>query len=321
MGTESLIDKAKSVKSILTTLFEPHGNTSLEGVDAIHACYGATNALFNAVNWVESRSWDGRDAIVVAADIALYKEASSRPTGGAGCVAMLVGPHAPLSFEPGMRGVYMTNTYDFYKPDLTVEFPIVNGHESIVCYLRALDGCHKDLLRRAEAAEIKSQGGDGQRGVENVLDLFDYMAFHTPNCKLVSKSYGRLKYNDCLRSTDAADWEGIPKELRKLGHEESLRDKALQKALVAATKDRFKNQVEPYVLAPSLCGNMYNASLYCSLISLLSNIDLAAAAGKTVGMFSVGDPDSIYRSRPFVDDTNPNGLISMAVAPPALSSA
>ncbi|KAK2846403.1 3-hydroxy-3-methylglutaryl coenzyme A synthase, partial [Arthroderma sp. PD_2] len=120
VGTESLIDKAKSVKSVLTTLFEPFGNTSLEGVDTVHACYGGTNALFNAVNWIESRSWDGRDAIVVTSDIALYQEVSSRPTGGAGCVAMLVGPNALLSLDPSLRGIYMTHTYDFYKPDLKV---------------------------------------------------------------------------------------------------------------------------------------------------------------------------------------------------------
>lgn len=298
MGTESLIDKAKSVKSVLTTLFEPSGNTSLEGVDTIHACYGGTNALFNAVNWVESRSWDGRDAIVVTSDIALYKEASSRPTGGAGCVAMLVGPNALLSLEPSLRGVYMTHTYDFYKPDLKVEFPIVNGHESIVCYLSALDGCHKDLLHRASSARSKLNG-DGPKSVsKNVLDLFDYMAFHTPNCKLVSKSYGRLKYNDCLRSTDDADWEGIPGELRKLDYQESLKDKALEKALVALTKDQFKERVEPCIIAPSLCGNMYTASLYCSLISLISNIDLAAAEGKTIGMFSVSGWVLVYGTAP-----------------------
>ena len=288
VGTESLIDKAKSVKSVLTTLFEPSGNTSLEGVDTVHACYGGTNALFNAVNWVESRSWDGRDAIVVTSDIALYKEASSRPTGGAGCVAMLVGPDALLSLEPTLRGVYMTHTYDFYKPDLKVEFPIVNGHESIICYLSALDGCYKDLLRRADAARSKVDGdGSESSAPKNVLDLFDYMAFHTPNCKLVSKSYGRLKYNDCLRSADDSDWEGIPDELSKLGYEESLKDKALERALVAVTKDLFKQRVEPCIAAPSLCGNMYTASLYMSLISLISNIDLADAEGKTIGMFSV----------------------------------
>ncbi|TGO92203.1 hypothetical protein BPOR_0008g00430 [Botrytis porri] len=252
VGTESPIDKAKSVKSVLTTLFEPHGNTSLEGIDTTHACYGGTNALFNAVNWVESRSWDGRDAIVVASDIALYKEAASRPTGGAGCVAMLVGPNALLSLESGLKGVYMTHAYDFYKPDTKVEFPIVNGHESIGCYIGALDA---------------------------FLELFDYMAFHTPNCKL---------YNDCLLSTDDAEWEGIPDELRKLSYSESLKDKTLEKTLIEITKDEFKKRVEPCIAGASLCGNMYTGSLYFSLMSLINNIDLKAAEGKTIGLFSFG---------------------------------
>ncbi|KAI9642920.1 hypothetical protein NHQ30_008654 [Ciborinia camelliae] len=286
VGTESLIDKAKSVKSVLTTLFEPSGNTSLEGVDNLHACYGGTNALFNAINWVESRSWDGRDAIVVASDIALYKEASSRPTGGAGCVAMLIGPNAALSLEPSLRGVYMTNTYDFYKPDLKAEFPTVNGHESITCYIGALDGCYKDLFHRANATNGNSDGDS--RMSKNVLDIFEYMAFHTPNCKLVSKSYGRLKYNDCLRSTDPSDWEGIPNELRGLSYDESLTNKTLEKTLVAMTESKFKKRVEPCIVAPSLCGNMYTGSLYCSLISLISNIDLPTAEGKVIGMFSYG---------------------------------
>ncbi|KAF7905303.1 uncharacterized protein EAF01_005824 [Botrytis porri] len=221
VGTESPIDKAKSVKSVLTTLFEPHGNTSLEGIDTTHACYGGTNALFNAVNWVESRSWDGRDAIVVASDIALYKEAASRPTGGAGCVAMLVGPNALLSLESGLKGVYMTHAYDFYKPDTKVEFPIVNGHESIGCYIGALDAC-------------------------------------------------------------------IPDELRKLSYSESLKDKTLEKTLIEITKDEFKKRVEPCIAGASLCGNMYTGSLYFSLMSLINNIDLKAAEGKTIGLFSFG---------------------------------
>ena len=62
-------------------------NTNIEGVDNVNACHGGTNALFNAVNWVESSGWDGRDAIVVAGDIALYAKGNARPTGGAGAVA------------------------------------------------------------------------------------------------------------------------------------------------------------------------------------------------------------------------------------------
>lgn len=38
---------------------------------------------------------------MVAGDIAVYATGSARPTGGAGAVAMLVGPNAPLAFERG----------------------------------------------------------------------------------------------------------------------------------------------------------------------------------------------------------------------------
>ncbi|KAI5302595.1 Hydroxymethylglutaryl-CoA synthase-like protein AKT4-1, partial [Ascosphaera atra] len=33
VGTETLLDKSKSVKSVLMQLFSPSGNTNIEGVD------------------------------------------------------------------------------------------------------------------------------------------------------------------------------------------------------------------------------------------------------------------------------------------------
>lgn len=241
------------------------------------------------MNWVESRSWDGRDAIVVASDIALYREAASRPTGGAGCVAMLVGPGALLALDPGLRGTFMTHAYDFYKPDPKVEFPVVNGHESIRSYLSALDGCYRRLRERVDKADAGANGDAANAKAGSLLDRFDYMAFHTPNCKLVSKSYGRLMYHDLLLSTDEAARAAVPAELWALGREDSLRSKELERVFVALSGDRFRERVEPCIAAPSLCGNMYTASLYCSLISLLSNIDPGEAAGKTIGMFSVSN--------------------------------
>ena len=99
VGTETIIDKSKSTKTVLMDYFANAGNTDIEGVDSKNACYGSTAALFNAVNWVESASWDGRNAIVVGGDIAIYAEGSGRPTGGAGAVALLIGPDAPLALE------------------------------------------------------------------------------------------------------------------------------------------------------------------------------------------------------------------------------
>lgn len=110
VGTETILDKSKSVKTVLMQLFESCGNTNIEGVDTVNACYGGTNAFFNAVNWIESLAWDGRSAIVVAGDIAIYPVGAARPTGGAGCVAMLIGPNAPLVLEPGLRGSYFAHT-------------------------------------------------------------------------------------------------------------------------------------------------------------------------------------------------------------------
>ena len=99
VGTETIIDKSKSVKTTLMDLFAESGNYDIEGIDSKNACYGSTAAVFNAINWVESSSWDGRNAIVFAGDIAIYAEGSARPAGGAGACAMLIGPNAPVVFE------------------------------------------------------------------------------------------------------------------------------------------------------------------------------------------------------------------------------
>ena len=104
VGTETIIDKSKSVKSVLMQLFAESGNTDMEGVDSTNACYGGTAALFNSVNWIESSAWDGRLALAVCADIAVYAAGNARPSGGAGAIAMLVGPHAPLVLD---RGVFI----------------------------------------------------------------------------------------------------------------------------------------------------------------------------------------------------------------------
>ena len=172
-------------------------NTNIEGVDTVNACYGGTNALFNTVNWIESSGWDGRDGIVVAGDIALYAKGNARPTGGAGAVAMLIGPNAPIVVEPGLRGTYMQHAYDFYKPDLTSEYPYVDGHYSVNCYSKALDAAYRAYSKReAHLAKATANGhanGNGVADTKTPFDRFDYVTFHAPTCKLVAKSYARLR--------------------------------------------------------------------------------------------------------------------------------
>ncbi|KAF2828829.1 hydroxymethylglutaryl-CoA synthase [Ophiobolus disseminans] len=291
VGTETLLDKSKSVKSVLMQLFEESGNYNVEGVDTVNACYGGTNALFNSVNWIESSAWDGRDAIVVTGDIALYKKGNARPTGGVGCVAMLVGPDAPIAIDAGLRGSYIRHTYDFYKPDLTSEYPIVDGHFSIRCYTEAVDACYQAYNAREKTLKSQ-QNGNGANGhsdeQETALDRFDYMAFHAPTCKLVSKSYARMLYNDYLDNPSSPLFAEVPAELKGMDYTTSVTDKTVEKTFMALAKKRFAARVQPSINVPTQCGNMYCGSVYGSLASIIANVDNATLQGKRIGLFSYG---------------------------------
>lgn len=292
VGTETILDKSKSVKSVLMQLFGD--NTDLEGVDNVNACYGGTNAFFNAVNWVESSAWDGRDAIVVAGDIALYAKGNARPSGGAGCIAMLVGPDAPIVAEPGLRGSYMQHVYDFYKPDLTSEYPYVDGHYSINCYTEALDAAYRSYCAKEKKLQNGTANGhtngngvvDGP--VKTPLDRFDYMAFHAPTCKLVQKSYARLLYHDFLADPDSSAFAEAPKEIRDMDYKKSLTDKVVEKTFMALTKKRFQERVNPAIQVATLCGNMYCGSVWGGLASLVAHVPASSLEGKRVGLFSYG---------------------------------
>jgi hydroxymethylglutaryl-CoA synthase len=262
-------------------------NTNIEGVDTINACYGGTNAIFNSINWVESSAWDGRDAIVVAGDIALYAKGNARPTGGAGAVAMLIGPNAPLAFEPGLRGSYMQHVYDFYKPDLTSEYPIVDGHYSIKCYIEAVDACYKAYNKR-EATVANGHANGASESAKTPVDRFDFMSFHAPTCKLVSKSYARMLYNDYLANPSHPAFAEVPAELHDMDYEKSLSDKVVEKTFMGLSKKRFAERVQPSIQVPTMCGNMYSASVYGGLVSLLANVDSSALQGKRIGVFSYG---------------------------------
>ncbi len=297
-------------------LFSPSDNNSIEGVDTVNACYGGTNALFNSVNWIESSAWDGRDAIVVAGDIALYKKGNARPTGGAGCVAMLVGPDAPLAFEPGLRGTYMQHAYDFYKPDLTSEYPIVDGPYSVKCYTEAIDACYKAYNARETSLKKTEMNGSAINGngahaatsssdLETPLDRFSHVLFHSPTCKLVAKSYGRMLYNDYLEDPKNPAFESVPEELRDMDYDKSLSDKGIEKAFMGLSKKKFQERVQPGIEVPTMCGNMYCASVYGSLVSLLSNVNSDQLQGKRIGIFSYGSGlASSFFSLKVVGDTN-----------------
>ncbi|CAI5787609.1 hydroxymethylglutaryl-CoA synthase, cytoplasmic isoform X1 [Podarcis lilfordi] len=286
VGTETIIDKSKSVKTVLMQLFEESGNTDVEGIDTTNACYGGTAALFNAINWVESSSWDGRYALVVAGDIAVYATGNARPTGGAGAVAMLVGPNAPLIFERGLRGTHMQHAYDFYKPDMVSEYPVVDGKLSIQCYLSALDRCYT-VYRKKIHAQWQKEGVDK----DFTLNDFGFMIFHSPYCKLVQKSVARLLLNDFLNDQTPTKENGIYSGLeafRDVKLEDTYFDRDVEKAFMKASAEIFNQKTKASLLVSNQNGNMYTPSVYGCLASILAQYSPQQLAGQRIGVFSYG---------------------------------
>ncbi|KAG8468027.1 hypothetical protein KFE25_007079 [Diacronema lutheri] len=274
VGTETLIDKSKSTKTHIMELLG--ANSNVEGVTCINACYGGTAALLNSVAWIESSAWDGRYAVVVCGDIAVYAAGPARPTGGAGAVAMLIGPDAPLPLSHE-RHSHAEHCWDFYKPEMHSEYPAVDGHLSNTIYLRSVDVCYNHFL--------------GKTTPDGSVRTFDYMCFHSPYNKLVVKSVGRLLYNDYVRSPD-----GCAPELSKaLGqwHPDSVApsttyaDRGLDTALKKLSADVYNAKCAPSAALSKEIGNSYTGALWMNLVSLVHNVR-SALEGKRVFMFSYG---------------------------------
>lgn len=75
---------------------------------------GATSALINTLSWMESSGWDGRWGVVIATDVVTVSPVVGVAATGAGAVAILVGPNAPLVIDP-VRATLATHTYDVWK--------------------------------------------------------------------------------------------------------------------------------------------------------------------------------------------------------------
>ncbi|NP_001140749.1 Hydroxymethylglutaryl-CoA synthase-like [Zea mays] len=279
VGSETVIDKSKSIKTWLMQIFEESDNTDIEGVDSSNACYGGTAALLNCVNWVESNSWDGRYGLVVCTDSAVYAEGPARPTGGAAAIAMLIGPNAPISFESKYRASHMAHVYDFYKPDLASEYPVVDGKLSQTCYLMALDSCYRQFCNKYEKIA----------GKQFSISDAEYFVFHSPYNKLVQKSFARLYYNDFMRNCSYVDDDAKEKlqSFSNLTGEESYQSRDLEKASQQVAKHLYGIKVQPTTLLPKQIGNMYTASLYAALASVLYNKH-DSLNGQRIVMFSYG---------------------------------
>ena len=164
VGTESQVDRAKSIKSFLMQFFAKDGLCNVEGTDTYNACYGGTNAFFNAVNWVQSDAWNGKYAVVICTDAAVHSDPDHLQQIGASSLALLIGPRAPLVLEQ-QRVSFMKHAWDFYRPigwhnnDVVVNMELATEQ-----YEEALLWCQEEFARSLGASDL--------------LSLYSFVAFH-----------------------------------------------------------------------------------------------------------------------------------------------
>ena len=115
VGTESQVDRAKSIKSFLMALFEDNRCHGVLGADTYNACYGSTNALFNSLAWIQGDSWNGKYVIVICSNTAIHPDQDSLSAVGASLVAMLIDPDASFVIKPEQVR-FMKHLWDFYRP-------------------------------------------------------------------------------------------------------------------------------------------------------------------------------------------------------------
>ncbi|XP_035224175.1 hydroxymethylglutaryl-CoA synthase 1-like [Stegodyphus dumicola] len=257
----------------------------------------------------------GRYALVVTGDKAVYAEGNAQPTGGAGTVAMLIGPNAPIILERGLCSTYMEHVYDFYKPNLMSEYPTVDGKLSVQRYAKALDKCYEGFCRKAESfinLKVVMYKIEGSKGVLQLHSAYyepplfvctalkdkmgftlkdlDAMLFHTPYCKLVQKSLGRLSFNDFIRDPNPDmnnEYRGL-EAYRNLKLEDTYFNKEVEKAFVDHSKSIFEKKTKPSLLTAKEVGNMYTPSLYACLVSFIASQKIEDLKAIRVGMFSYG---------------------------------
>jgi hydroxymethylglutaryl-CoA synthase len=270
-ATETLHDKSKSSKTILMQLLS--SNKDIEGVTNINACYGGTAAIFNSLNWLKTES-NGKLAIVVMSDVAVYDTIAAQPTGGAGAIAILLGPKPAIVIDP-LRSSYFDDEYDFYKPRMEKEYPTVNGQLSTKLYINV-------LLQTFQKLREKYRLLGGQLN----LNTFDYFCFHCPFSKQVEKAFLKLYYNEMGNGHyTPRDRTGLQK---LLAEKPQFDDPTTQRFLRNLLKEEIISQLLPTLIMNRKIGNIYTGSLYLSLMSLIFHRNDSDLQGRRAFMYSYG---------------------------------
>jgi hydroxymethylglutaryl-CoA synthase len=261
VATESAFDHSKPVSTYVAGCLEQvmdgdfhHANKG----ERKFACVSGTQALDDAYNWVRAGRSQGRKALIIATDTALYaRDDPGEATQGAGAVAMLIDKDPDLVSLSDSQGFGSADETDFLKPNQ--QFPSVDGKRSMQVYLARMREAMQDFERN---------GGDTHP------DNFDLVPFHTPFPGMVRKA-AALGFRHTIRGTEYEDElaDQIGRQPRPEAFDD---DEAYLDAIKEYTEDLQETQmyldwydrtVEPTLDISREVGNWYTGSVHVARAS------------------------------------------------------
>jgi hydroxymethylglutaryl-CoA synthase len=309
VATESSIDESKAMNSFVVGMLELiYGEDSLEhagGIECKFACVSGSYALYDNANWIRAEENNRKAAIVVVSDIAKYDVGSTGEyTQGAGAVAMLIKEDPRLlAFDAKVTSTTIKNEYDFYRP-CGRETPLVNGTYSNLLYLiqvrKAFDS-YKEKAIRTGLIRIN----DG----ESITDHIDFFTVHLPYRRMGEKALAYLLRHEWrtlprweLVIKEVGFREPVPRDPR--GTIESIlldtvfmkADEQFRKSFMQTSyyNEVYEKKLSSSLEASGIIGNLYTASMYMGLRSLLEyeNKKNHNIGGKRIGFGSYGSGSS-----------------------------
>ncbi len=309
VSTESSFDESKAMNSYVVGMLEQvYGPGTFEhcgGVETKFACVSGSYALYDNTNWIRAGESENQYAMVVVSDIAKYDMGSGgEMTQGAGAVVMLLSDNPRLlSFDPRVTSTSIKDEYDFYRP-FGKETPIVHGQYSNMLYMVQVKKALEAYKKKVVSTGLVDIAPDG-----TILDHMDYINMHLPYSKMGKKALAYLVRHEWRH---LPRWKGVlesigidePKPKDPRGTIESVladtefmrKDHEFTRMFTETEQYRavYESKLASSLIASSMIGNLYTASLYLGFRSCLEfeykkGVDLE---GKRIGFGSYGSGSS-----------------------------
>ena len=323
LGTESAVDGSKptatyAVEIVENELAKTYGKRSFKHCDILDmtfACVGAIDALHNSLDWVKQGK--NRKAVVIASDLSKYSlNSTGEYTQGAGAVAVLVSHNPNILAINDVWGVASKSEGDFFKPRRTykktellktvfAELKLEISDKNITDFIAStnskfwadtneivevfkeepvFDGqfsnaCYSDRITEALEHYNKQKTTDFSTHWNQIIFHLPY-AYHGRRIILdnwltwIKGTNLHSQLENEIGKQDVSD----PKEWSKKAYKSSF------------YTDFVASKIAGGELASSEIGNMYTASIFMSLLSLLSNSynKNETITGNTIGFIAYG---------------------------------